>query len=135
MPEAAASSSRGGGDFSSFFEMLFGGGGPRPDDLGDRWLAARALPGSITKPRSSSPSRRPPGAANARSRCAGADGSRKVLKVKVPAGVRPDQKIRLAGQGGPGLGGGPRGDLYLRVRLQAPQPAPRGQRPLHRRSP
>jgi curved DNA-binding protein len=38
-------------------------------------------------------------------------------QVKIPAGVREGQKIRLAGQGTPGHGGGPAGDLYLRVRL------------------
>jgi curved DNA-binding protein len=37
--------------------------------------------------------------------------------VKIPAGVRDGQRIRLAGEGGPGAGGGPAGDLFLRVRL------------------
>jgi curved DNA-binding protein len=38
-------------------------------------------------------------------------------EVDIPAGVRDGQRIRLAGQGGSGAGGGPAGDLYLRVRL------------------
>jgi len=38
-------------------------------------------------------------------------------KVKIPAGVRDGQRLRLTGQGDPGTGGGPRGDLYLRVRM------------------
>ncbi len=38
-------------------------------------------------------------------------------QVRIPPGVREGQRIRLAGQGGTGLGGGPAGDLYLRVRL------------------
>ncbi len=38
-------------------------------------------------------------------------------QVRIPAGVREGQRIRLAGQGGAGFGGGPTGDLYLRVRL------------------
>jgi curved DNA-binding protein len=37
--------------------------------------------------------------------------------VAVPRGVRQDQRIRLAGEGGQGLGGGPSGDLFLRVRI------------------
>ena len=37
--------------------------------------------------------------------------------VKIPAGVREGQRIRLAGQGGAGYGGAAAGDLYLRVRL------------------
>ena len=39
--------------------------------------------------------------------------------VKVPAGVIDGQRIRLAGQGAPGRGGGPAGDLYLTVRLRS----------------
>ncbi len=38
-------------------------------------------------------------------------------KVKIPAGVRDGQRLRVSGQGEPGHGGGPPGDLYLRVRL------------------
>jgi curved DNA-binding protein len=38
-------------------------------------------------------------------------------QVRIPPGVREGQRIRLAGQGGAGFGGGAAGDLYLRVRL------------------
>lgn len=38
----------------------------------------------------------------------------RVLSVRIPAGVRAGQQIRLQGQGGPGPGG-QRGDLYLEV--------------------
>jgi curved DNA-binding protein len=41
--------------------------------------------------------------------------------VTIPAGVTDGQRIRLAGQGAAGIGGGSRGDLYLIVRL-APDP-------------
>jgi curved DNA-binding protein len=37
--------------------------------------------------------------------------------VNIPAGVTDGQRIRLAGQGGQGSGGGPAGDLYLVVRI------------------
>ncbi|MGM0593704.1 MAG: DnaJ C-terminal domain-containing protein [Pseudomonadota bacterium] len=43
------------------------------------------------------------------------------LNVQIPKGVREGQNIRLAGQGGPGMGGGEPGDLYLEVRF-APHP-------------
>ncbi|MFC2076643.1 DnaJ C-terminal domain-containing protein [candidate division KSB1 bacterium] len=39
-------------------------------------------------------------------------------KVNVPPGVSEGNKIRLAGQGGKGVGDGSAGDLYLRIRLQ-----------------
>ncbi len=41
----------------------------------------------------------------------------RTLEVKIPKGVREGQKIRLAGQGAPGIGGGPAGDLYLTLRF------------------
>ena len=41
----------------------------------------------------------------------------RTLSVKIPPGVRPGQFIRLAGQGMPGHGGEPAGDLYLEVRI------------------
>ncbi len=53
-------------------------------------------------------------------RRAGADGSGErtdTYQVRIPPGVREDQRIRLAGQGGEGHGRGKAGDLYLRVRL------------------
>src|SRR6266542_1873280 len=45
------------------------------------------------------------------------NGRTRRLTVKIPPGVRDGQRIRLAGQGGPGLGGGPAGDLYLKVHV------------------
>jgi curved DNA-binding protein len=37
------------------------------------------------------------------------------LTIKIPKGIKPGQHIRLAGQGNPGAGGGPSGDLFLEV--------------------
>jgi curved DNA-binding protein CbpA len=42
----------------------------------------------------------------------------RTLNVKIPAGVTNGQKIRLAGQGSAGMGGGPSGDLYLEVKIK-----------------
>jgi curved DNA-binding protein len=39
----------------------------------------------------------------------------RTLNVRIPQGIRQGQQIRLAGQGGPGIGGSPAGDLYLEV--------------------
>ena len=40
------------------------------------------------------------------------------LQVKIPAGVTDGTRIRLSGKGGAGAGGGPAGDLYLRVHIK-----------------
>jgi curved DNA-binding protein len=47
------------------------------------------------------------------------------FEVEIPAGVREGQRIRIAGKGAAGRGGGPAGDLYLLVRLR---PHPRFRR-------
>jgi curved DNA-binding protein len=109
-----------GGDFSDFFAELFGRhagaphGRPRagapmrgPDhhakimlDLEDAWR------GALRQVTLRSPQ------LDARGQVALAA---RTLDVKIPAGVRPGQLIRLAGQGGAGHGGAPAGDLFLEV--------------------
>jgi len=37
------------------------------------------------------------------------------LNVRIPRGIKAGQHIRLTGQGSPGIGGGPAGDLYLEI--------------------
>jgi len=39
----------------------------------------------------------------------------RTLKVKIPKGVKQGQRIRLSGQGSPGVGNGHDGDLYLEI--------------------
>ena len=41
----------------------------------------------------------------------------RTLSVSIPKGVTPGQQLRLGGQGHPGTGGGPAGNLYLEVQL------------------
>jgi DnaJ-class molecular chaperone len=42
----------------------------------------------------------------------------KRIQVKIPAGVDNGSKIRVAGEGQAGMGGGPRGDLYLVISVK-----------------
>ena len=42
----------------------------------------------------------------------------RTLQVSIPKGIKEGQHIRLAGQGSPGIGGGPAGDLFLEVRFE-----------------
>jgi curved DNA-binding protein len=45
------------------------------------------------------------------------DGKREELSVKIPAGVEDGARLRVAGKGGYGHGGGPTGDLYLVIKV------------------
>ena len=42
----------------------------------------------------------------------------RTLNVKIPKGVKEGQRIRLSGQGAPGMGEGPAGDLYLEINFK-----------------
>jgi molecular chaperone DnaJ len=55
--------------------------------------------------------------------CAGCKGTGRVprkrtVSIKIPAGVHEGQGIRVAGEGEPGPGGGPSGDLYCYVKVK-----------------
>ena len=42
----------------------------------------------------------------------------KTLSVKIPAGIDEGDRIRLSGEGEPGVNGGPSGDLYVQIHLK-----------------
>lgn len=108
----------GGTGFSDFFEAFFGGGRGRAGFPGFGQRGATAERGSdveadimVTLEEALNGSTRQVSLRRA--------GSNKVetYQVKIPRGVHEGQRIRLAGQGEAGAGGGKSGDLFLRVRL------------------
>ncbi len=99
---------QGGAGFSDFFSSIFGGGFEGAGRRGGR--AARGQDFEMSLPLSLKEM------IEGGSRPVTIDHpetGRKTLKVTVPAGSLPGKKIRLTGQGGSGVGGGPAGDLYL----------------------
>jgi DnaJ-class molecular chaperone len=50
-----------------------------------------------------------------------ADGVPKTIEAKIPAGVADGARVRIAGKGGIGVGGGLNGDLYLVVSIKPHQ--------------
>ena len=121
----------GGGNerFSSFFEMLFGGSGPGGRRRGGPGSPEMGFGGAqggaggnaggnnseATLPVSLEEAIK--GGTREISLTDPSTGQRRNLSVKIPAGVRSGQKIRLAGQGGPSFGGAP-GDLLLKVEIE-----------------
>jgi len=108
----------GGTGFSDFFEAFFGGGRGRSAFGGFGQRGAMTERGHdveadimVTLEEALHGSTRPVSLRRA--------GSKKTetYQVKIPRGVREGQRIRLAGQGEAGEGGGKSGDLFLRVRL------------------
>lgn len=129
-----------GTGFSDFFEQLFGSrggrgggsaaadmGGARGQDIeGDILVALEeAMHGSVRSVvvRHASVCAQCGGTGQRNRRaCQACGGSGQLAKaetyqVKVPAGVTEGQRLRIAGRGEAGVGGGAAGDLFLRVRL------------------
>ncbi len=107
-------------DFSDFFNAFFGGGSDNLSDMFDRGGAggrhtrSRAQDGGLLEADVSISLRE---AYNGTERKVTVRGgaSDRTISFQIPAGVMPEEKIRLTGQGGAGSGGGKAGDLLIRV--------------------
>jgi len=105
----------GGGDFSDFFEELFGTADRRgargAGRAGARGFSLRGSDHEAVLELTLEEAAR-----GGKRRISLGDG--RDFEVEIPRGVRDGQRIRLAGQGEAGAGGGPPGDLFLRIRLK-----------------
>jgi curved DNA-binding protein len=105
----------GEGGFSDFFEDLFGARGRGgAGGAGGRGRGRFSMRGSDHEAELELSLEE--AARGGRRAVTFADG--REYEVNIPPGVRDGQRIRLAGEGGEGTGGGPSGDLYLRVRIR-----------------
>lgn len=104
----------GGGGFGGGAGEGFGGGGFRQVDLEEMFGRANAAGQDVETPVELTLEEILRG--TSRTIQVGDGGTARRVQVKIPAGVREGARVRVAGEGAPGRQGGPRGDLYLRVR-------------------
>ena len=104
----------GGEGYSDFFSTLFGGGGGQGHGFGGGSARARARAGQdlevevqVTLEETY----------NGTTRVIRT--GEKQIEAKIPKGVRTGSKVRIAGQGGPGVSGGPAGNLYLIITVSS----------------
>ncbi len=100
----------GGDEYSDFFSTLFGGGGGQANGFGGGSTRRRPRAGQdleveiqVTLEETY----------NGTTRVVRT--GEKQIEAKIPKGVRTGSKVRIAGQGGPGMSGGPAGNLYLNI--------------------
>jgi curved DNA-binding protein len=94
-----------GGGFSDFFRSIFGGAGGSTYSQRPRSRRGQSLeyPVEVTLEEAFSGTKR----------VLQMDSRR--IEVVIPPGVDSGSRVRMSGQGEPGLGGGQAGDLYLRI--------------------
>ncbi len=105
--------------FSDFFNQFFGGGGgaahPGPTGARGRTRAQRGedIEGTVDISLAEAH-------AGTQRTLQISDGrARRRVEVSIPPGVADGGRVRATGQGGGGAGGGPAGDLYVRVQVKS----------------
>lgn len=117
--EMFGGSARSGGfygseGFSDFFSTLFGGGGGQGFGFGGSSAGVRARAG---QDREAEVQVTLEEAYHGTTRVI--RNGEKQIEAKIPKGVRTGSRVRLAGQGGPGISGGPSGNLYLNITVSS----------------
>ncbi|WP_273568523.1 J domain-containing protein [Maribacter halichondriae] len=98
----------GGGDFSDFFDAMFGGGGFSSG--GGRQVKFRGQDFNAElrlQLRDAYKTQKQTLTVNGKN-----------IRITIPAGIENGQTIKIAGHGGPGRNGGPKGDLYITFSIE-----------------
>jgi curved DNA-binding protein len=107
-------------DFSDFFNAFFGGGSSSADDLfgrrstGTRQARQYKQDGRDSEAEISINLKEAFHGDKKKVSIRGGT-SEKTISFKIPAGIKAGEKIKLSGQGEPGINGGSPGDLYMKV--------------------
>ncbi len=117
--------------FSDFFNMFFGSGGIDLDDIFGGRGASRGFSSGFSGRNTQQMQMRgedieaemlitPEEAmdGNEKTFSIRTGSGTKTLSVRIPQGIPEGGKVKLAGQGNPGFGGGPNGDLYIVIRFK-----------------
>ena len=101
--------------FSDFFQAIFGGMPSGTASAGHRTGGRRTTPAAAPQDYEHEVEITLEEAFRGTQRLLDVDGRR--LEVKIPAGVKTGSRIRMAGEGPGSTAGGPRGDIYLVVKV------------------
>lgn len=113
----AGGSPFGGGDFSDFFETLFGGGGRSAGRGGVGSMGGMRMDGQPVEHEAEISLDEAFSGTQRTLQFSAASGAPRTITVKVPPGVETGSRVRVAGEGAPGIGGGKRGDLFLIIKV------------------
>ncbi|MEM8530033.1 MAG: J domain-containing protein [Chloroflexota bacterium] len=107
----------GSGDFSDFFETLFGGNTQRSSSRRRSPNSGLSIDGQDVEQSTEISLEEAFSGTQRMVQFSSPNGQARTLTVKIPAGAQTGSRVRITGEGGPGIGGGKRGNLYLIVKV------------------
>lgn len=104
--------------FSDFFQMFFGNVKEQEEENSTRNKKRPAIKGENIETAISISIQEAFYGMNKKISLRTVDGKMKTFNIKVPAGIRNNEKIRLLGQGKAGQNGGKHGDLFIKIQVE-----------------